>query len=357
MICFLRATKNLLSTRISFSGLHLCSFFLITLGLTACNNRKDVDLSNIDLTVTIERFDRDLGSLKVKTIQQQAPLLQKKYGNFYSDFMDGMLGAGHTADTSYYANLRTILSSRDFNALKDEVDHKYPDMSKQESELTDAFKHVKYYYPGQKLPRLISFFSGFAVQTPIGNDYIGIGLDMFLGADSKFYPAIRQSVPLYISKKFTPENITPRVMETFIREEIFPEPESLNTLLDRMIYNGKILYFMDATMPAVSDSLKIGYTAAQLDWCKTFEPQIWAYFLENNLLYDTDYMKIQKYLTEAPFTPGIGEKNESAPKLALYIGWQIVKKYMDVNSNIKLQDLMKDPDYQMILSKSKYKPK
>ena len=357
MICFLSATKNLPLKLVPFSQLHLCSFFFITLALAACNNQKDVDLSKINLKVNIERFDKDLGSLSVKTVRQQAPLLQKKYGNFYSDFMDGMLGAGHTGDTTYYTNLRTILSSPDFNALKEEVSLKYPDMNKQESELTDAFKHIKYYYPKQKLPRLISFFSGFAVQTPIGNDYIGIGLDMFLGADSKFYPAIRQSVPLYISKKFSPENITPRVMETFIREEIFPEPEALNTLLDRMIYNGKILYFMDATMPAISDSLKIGYTAAQLEWCKTFEPQIWAYFLENNLLYDTDYMKIQKYLTEAPFTPGIGEKNESAPKLALFIGWQIVKKYMDENSNIQLQDLMKETDYQMILAKSKYKPK
>ena len=68
-------------------------------------------------------------------------------------------------------------------------------------------------------------------------------------------------------------------------------------------------------------------------------------------------MKIQKYLTEAPFTPGIGEKNESAPKLGIYIGWQIVKKYMKKNEDVSLQDLMKNANYQEILTRSKYKPK
>ena len=145
-------------------------------------------------------------------------------------------------------------------------------------------------------------------------------------------------------------------METFVREELFPEPENLNSLLDRMIFNGKILYFMDAVMPKLTDSLKIGYSAKQMEWCQRFEPQIWGYFLDSNLLYESDYMKIQKYLTEAPFTPGIGEKNESSPKLAVFIGWQIVRKYVEENE-VSLQDLMQDTDYQKILTKSKYKPK
>jgi gliding motility-associated lipoprotein GldB len=331
-------------------------FFFISLFLFGCKNKKDIDVSDIDLEIKVERFDQDLSSLTVQNFPSKLPGLQSKYGIFYTDFMEGMLSIGTPGEPSFQSNLKTVLSTPDYQALKQEVAAQYPDLEVQEQELTEAFKRVIYYYPDQKIPRLIGFFSGFAVQTPIGNNYVGIGLDMFLGADSKFYPALRNSIPAYISRRFTPENITPRVMETFIREELFPEPEQATSLMQKMIYNGKILYFMDAVMPNVADSLKIGYSTPQMQWAQEFEGGVWAYFLEQNLLYEADYMKIQKYLTDAPFTPGIGEGNESAPKLGVFIGWQIVRAYMERNPEVTMQDLMKENDFQKILDQAKYRP-
>lgn len=331
-------------------------FFFIALALFACKDKKAVDVSHIDLDIKIERFDKEISALTPQNLSVQLPPMEKKYGVFYHDYMENILGVGRTNDESYYQNLITVISDTDFNALKQEVAVKFPDMQKQEEELTDAFKHVKYYYPKQKIPRLISFFSGFSYQTIIGNNYIGLGLDMFLGADSKFYPALRGSIPAYLSRRFTPENITPRVMEAYIREELFPEPDQSTSLMQKMVHNGKVLFLMDALMPKVADSLKIGYTSAQMKWAEDYEAGIWGYFLEQNLLYETDYMKFQKYLTEAPFTPGIGNKNESAPKLAVFTGWKIVKEYMDKNPSVTLQDLMADNDFQKILDKSKYRP-
>lgn len=332
-------------------------FFFITLFLCSCRNKQGVDTSRIKLDLKIERFDQDISALRSSGLADELPSLEKKYNPFYSDFIEGMINAGSISDTGYYANMRLIIQNKDFNELKAEVSNTFKDMSKEEEALTDAFKRVKYFYPQEKVPRLIAFFSGFAVQVPIGENYIGIGLDMFLGAQSKFYPALRPGIPQYISKRFTPENITPRVMETFVREELFPEPENQHTLLDRMIYNGKVLYFMKTVMPDVPDSLLINYTDKQQRWVEEYEPGIWGYFLENNLLYESDYMKLQKFLTEAPFTPGIGDDNQSAPKLALYSGWQIVKSYMERNPQISIPALMKDEDYQSILDKSHYKPK
>ena len=332
-------------------------FFLITVYLFGCSNKKKIDVSNIDLSIKIERFDREMDKLNPANLSSTVPELARQYGFFYKDYMEGMLSVGDTRDTGYFRNLRSVLSNRDYLELKKAVESKFPTLERQETELTDAFKHIRYYYPNQKLPRIISFFSGFTVQTPIGNDYVGIGLDMFLGADATFYPALRQSIPLYISRRFTPENITPRVMEAFIREEMFPEKDDDKTLLSKMIYNGKISYLMDAVLPETPDTLKTGYTKQQTEWCKTYEPDIWGYFLENNLLYETDYMKYQKYLTEAPFTPGIGERNESAPKLGIFIGRQIVRNYMEKNPEITLQQLMNETDAQKILNESKYKPK
>jgi gliding motility-associated lipoprotein GldB len=332
-------------------------FFLTAIILSGCQNKKAVDVSHIDVNIRIERFDQDLDTLHPQNIATGLPVLEKKYSSFYRDYIEGMLGAGSTADTAYYSNMRLILGNEDFAALKREVNGTFKDLKEKENELGDAFRHIKYFYPKVQVPRIISFYSGFSVQVPLGENYLGIGLDMFLGADSRFYPALRQSIPQYISRRFTPENITPRLIETFVREEMFPEPDDLHTLLDRMVYNGKVLYFMQSVLPEVPDSLIMNYTSDQKKWVDKYESDIWGYFLENDLLYESDYMKIQKFLTEAPFTPGIGNRNESAPKLALFTGWQIVKEYMDRNQDVDLPALMKNTDYQQILTDSRYKPR
>lgn len=333
--------------------------FLIFLGLlgASCTRKKEPDLSKIKLDVKIERFDQDMQQLDAANLETKCPDLQKKYGWFYADYMEGMLSVGPVSDTAYYQNLRMVLGQQDYRALATEVATKFPDLKKQEEELTDAFKRIQYHFPKQKIPRIISFLSGFAVQTPIGNDYIGIGLDMFLGSDSKFYPALVQSIPQYIYRRFTPENICPRVVEAFIREELYPERDADQSFIDKMVYNGKVLYLMQELMPEAADRTLIGYTEAQLNWCKDYETDIWAYYMEENLLFETDYLKMQKYLTDAPFTPGLGEGQSSAPKLGVWTGWQIVKKYMDEHPEVSLQQLLALKDAQKILKNSRYKPK
>jgi gliding motility-associated lipoprotein GldB len=334
-------------------------FFFSCLLAASCNNKKGPDVSEINLEISIERFDKELNTINTSNLTQRSQELRKKYTWFYDDYMSQMLSVGSPAtDASYLNTLSTVLQNKDYKELSSTVQQAFPNLERHEDELTNAFKHVRYYYPKQKIPRLITFISGFAVQTPIGNDYIGIGLDMFLGSyGAKFYPALRESLPYYIARRFTPENITPRVIEAFAREEMFPEKDEDRNLLSKMIYNGKILYMMDAFIPEVPDTLKIGYTTQQLQWCQENEGGIWAYLLENELLFNSDYKKIQRYLAEAPFTPGLGENSDSAPKLGVWTGWQIVRKYMEQHPEVSLQQLMLENDPQKILTESKYKPK
>ena len=331
--------------------------FVLCLIFTACNRNKSVDVSNIPVNVKVERFDKDFDQLRNKPLSPQITVLQNKYGLFYQDFIERVIKLGSTADTNYYRNVRDVFAGEAYMDLKHDVDAAFPNTDKMDAELTDAFRRIKYYYPQKRLPKVYAYFSGFQAQTTIGDGYFGIGLDLFLGANSRFYPALVESFPHYISRRFTPANIAPRVVEGIAREDMFPENEKDVSLLQKMIYNGKILYFMDKVLPDVSDSIKIGYTPQQVKWCEDFKANIWNFFLEENLLYETDFQKIQKYLNEAPFTPGLGEKNESAPKLAVWTGWQIVRQYMDKHPDITLAQLMTDRDAQKILNEAKYRPK
>lgn len=331
--------------------------FITCLLFAACTQNKKIDVSHIPVNVKIERFDDDFDAMSKKPMSAQATYLQKKYGVFYADYIERILRAGSIQDTGYFTVLRQVFANKAYHDLKHDVDSVYPNLHQQDEQLTDAFRRIKYYFPKKKLPKVYAYFSGFQAQTSIGDGYFAIGLDLFLGRNSRFYPALIENFPMYISRRFTPDNIAPRVAEGIIREDMFPEKDEYKTLLSKMIYNGKVMYMMDLVVPDVADTTKIGYTTAQLKWCETFKPQIWGYFLDENLLYDTDELKTQKYLNEAPFTPGLGEKNESAPKLGVWTGWQIVRQYMEKHPEVTLPQLMADDDAQQILKDSKYRPK
>ena len=345
-------------TSIRSKTIQIYLFFFTGLLLASCGHSKKIDVSNIDLEVKISRFDHDFDRMRTQPMAKEAHQLLNTYGPFYADYIQRVLRAGSIKDTAYFKTLREdVFKGNAYADLKHDVDVAYPNVDKQETELTDAFKRIKYYYPQKKLPKVYAYFSGFQAQTTLGDGYFGIGLDMFLGTDSRFYPALVQTLPHYITVRFTPENITPRVIEGLAREDMFPDNGHEKTLLSKMIYNGKIFYFMDQVLPDMPDSLKIGYTTQQVKWCTDFKQQIWGYFLEENLLYETDFMKYEKYISEAPFTPGLGEKNESAPKLGEWAGWQIVKAYMARHPEITLQQLMNEKDSQKILTESRYRPK
>src|ERR1700758_4071029 len=84
--------------------------FLTTALLPACRHAKDVDVRNIDVNVTIERFDHDMNVMESKPIAPQAAYMQKKYGVFYNDFMERILPL-NTRDTSYFKTLREIFAA------------------------------------------------------------------------------------------------------------------------------------------------------------------------------------------------------------------------------------------------------
>ena len=121
-----------------------------------------------------------------------------------------------------------------------------------------------------------------------------------------------------------------------------------------MIYQGKLMYFMDALMPDMNDTLKIGYTKKQLNWCKKNEAQMWLNLVENKRLYSNKRMDIIRYINDGPYTNGF--PLESPARTGIWIGWQIVRKYMKEHPEITVPQLMQDSDYQQILNDSKYFP-
>ena len=111
---------------------------------------------------------------------------------------------------------------------------------------------------------------------------------------------------------------------------------------------------MDALMPQTENNIKINYNSAQLKWCENNAEPIWFYFIDHQLLYTADTKEIIKYMGEAPFTQGFPEG--SPGRIGHWVGWQIVKAYMNKNPSTTLQQLLQINNAQELLKKSGYKP-
>ena len=99
----------------------------------------------------------------------------------------------------------------------------------------------------------------------------------------------------------------------------------------------------------------ISYTPDQLEWAEENEVNIWTYFVERQLLFETDGKLLERFVNPAPFSKFYLEfDNDSPPRLGRYIGWQIVSSYMK-NNNVPLQ-MLSGKTTDEIFENAKYKP-
>ena len=121
-----------------------------------------------------------------------------------------------------------------------------------------------------------------------------------------------------------------------------------------MIYKGKIMYFINEIVPHISDEDKLRFSKKQIAWCEDNEQSIWAYFIQNDILFSTDIKQYKSYINYSPFAKGMS--NKSPGRIAYWLGWKIVNEYMGNNTSVTLIELMQNTKPQEILQQSGYKP-
>jgi gliding motility-associated lipoprotein GldB len=237
--------------------------------------------------------------------------------------------------------------------LYQEVEEKYKNFGTQQSEIEDLFKHIKYYFPTIKTPTIYTVISEMDNNSKAiyANDKLVIALELYLGKDHKFYGEF----PAYLSQNFEQRQMLPDIVSSFAFG-VLPNPKDKD-LLSMMISSGKELYLKDILLPEYSDAERIGYSEDQIKWSKDNESYIWEYFVNDKLLYSTDSKLANRFINVAPFSKFYLEiDNESPGRIGQWVGWQIVRSFMENNPKVTIQDLIKMNEKD-IFELSKYKPK
>jgi len=300
--------------------------------------------------VEIVRFDKDFIALNTQKMDEAIGKLYRDYPLFLPKYLTDVLGTNPT-DTVQVARLITgFLTDTAFTAVNKKVLSVFDNVKPYEQALTTSLGLMHHYFPQLKTPEVYFFVSGFNRSIITTDDFIGIGVDLYLGSD---YPKYSEITYEYLTYNMRPENVVPDVVSAFIFKS-FPVDYKDNRLLENMIYRGKLMYLFSSVMPGYKPHDLMGYSSLQWEWCRKYEKEIWQVIVDQRDLFSSDMMLIGKYVNDAPFTSPVSQ--ESPGRLGTWVGWQIVNKYMDKNQDITLEQLMKETNYQKILDGSGYNP-
>lgn len=316
--------------KISLYLLVLCFFFI------SCGKKNKIEkaVAEIPIEIEVKRFDK----IFFETPTADLPKIKEAFPYFFPLGNDDEVWLSKMQDPQW-------------RELYAEVQKKYSDFEPVQKDLTTLLKHIKYYFPQTKIPKVITVISEMDYNNKViyADSLLIISLEMYLGKEHRFY-----QFPNYLKQNFEQKNIMPDVVSSFSLRKI--PPATSKNFLSRMVTSGKELYLKDLLLPEYSDADKIGYTEEQIKWCEENESYMWRYFIEKEMLYSDDQKLSSRFINPAPFSKFYLEiDNESPGQVGAWIGWQIVRSFMD-NNKVSLQELLSTSPKE-IFEKSKYKPK
>ena len=319
-----------------YFGLPVLGLLSLLLVIGCKNEDKTAkEVAKIPIELSISRFDREFANAKPKDL----PELKSKYPYLFPV---------QFPDSVWEAKLTDTIQKE----LSAEVHKAFANFKAEAEDLESLFKHVKYYFPEMDPPKVVTITSDvrYDQRVVLTDTLLLLGLDNYLGPDHHFYGGIQKYLAAGLDKKYLTADVASAIAKKVLH---YPKNRSF---LARMIYYGKELYLKDRLLPHASEGQKIGYSEEEVKWAQNNEEQIWRYFVERELLYSTDAKLDRRFLDPAPFSKFQLELDSESPgRLGRYMGWQIVRAFMDKN-DVDLHQMLALPA-DKIFKKSNYKPR
>lgn len=319
---------------------------------------KNIDISKIDLNIEVTRFDQIFDDQVNSSELNNSLLMLRQQDSIFFDFYTvQVMNFGKISDTvgPVLWSIEEFLTNEAVADLRDTINYKFENINPFTKELTEAFKHFKYYFPEKSIPKVYTINSEFSYNVVmLDSTLLAVALDMYLGQDYPYYYSF--DFPNYIIKRLEREYMVPNCMEVIYNEYFGPDDmRETEALIYAMIENGKKLYFLECMQPKKQKHILIGFSKEQYNWCQKEEADIWKFYNEMDLFYSKDYMEHRRHAKDGPTT--LGMPPEAPGNVGSWVGWQIVNQYMkNAGENVSLQELLLTKP-ETILAKSKYKPK
>jgi hypothetical protein len=326
------------------------ALFTLLLATSTAQSGCDPDGRNAAAgTIPLRRFDRDFYRL----LQTDTPALQQQIAAGYAPLLE-VIGKSlfrmedSTPTPALFERLLNYYAEPTLNQLYRDALKQYENVETIESELGNSFRRLQSRFPGMQIPAVYLHVSGLQQNVIVADSLLSLSIDRYLGAD---YPLYRDFFRADQRRRMERIYVVPDCLTAWLLSE-YPFRGDGRVLLERMIYEGKIKYILHQACPQLIPEMWMGYTPAEYQWCRRNEKTLWRLMIERKHLYTPDAATTTRYFSAAPST---FIADDAPGNLGVWVGWQIVAKYMD-KTHVSTENLMNDGDYREILRKSKYRP-
>jgi len=318
---------------------------------------KAPDVDSVADQIKLVRFDEMLMDLDTNNLAEGLKILELQESDIFNLYFRQLIPLTRNGEHDV-AKLSDFIKNTNVRKSNAGIKAKFQSMDDELEDIGQAVGYLRHYLPSSEIPNLYTLYGDYSYQAFIfeesdGHDAIGICLDMFLGPDHN-YKAIDPKSPLfsdYITGRYQRSYIPIKALGVMVEDIL--GPINGTRLLDHMIYQGKKQYILSKVFPQMPQSMLLEFSDSEYAWTTSSELGIWDFFLDQELIFDTDQQKINSYINEAPRSKGMPE--QSPGRIGFYIGYKIVKAFMD-KSDSTIAELVTHQDFDEIFRLSKYKP-
>ena len=338
----------------------LASFvILLTLLCYSCGEKdshKDIVVDVDGKTLSTYRFDQDVFNADYSNPANVKQNLSDKYGRFLCEYVEVILGAGACDSLSTYASLGRFASMQDYKDLENEINVNFPQarLDSVSDQLKMSIARLQQVLPQVIWPKIYFMNSGFNLSSYCKEDYVAVGLDFYLGQNNKFTQMV--PFPAYQKEDMTVKQLVPSTLKNMAYYYLL-NTDTLtrdNDMLAEMIFHGKAIYATWLSFEEISFEDLMSWSPDQLRWAEAHTLQIWKEVAKQDVLFSKNRIEIKKWFDVGPFTHVGNVPQESPPQLGIWMGFLMVKSYMEKNPGISVDRLFHETNNQKILQA--YKP-
>jgi hypothetical protein len=331
----------------------LCFSAIISL-FSACNSEKREKLPVTNLTEAIEKASAGgISADEVKVIKQE---FNKKFDRWCVDIMG--------VPPQYMANdsVLSVFLSRFIELNKPvliSVKKHFERYPKLNQDIEKCISKLKSAFPDAGDFEIFVYFSQFGltntfIDTVSGKHVLGYSAELFLDDTCSLYSQI-EGIPAWMKRYARTEQIAPYLAITYLNGRyLYKHPRK--TMLDEMIYQGKLWYSLLQLAPEISPDHLLGYNAEEWKFLQKEESNIWNFYLQEKTLFSTDFNRgYKRYFIQGERTTGAGLPEDCPPRIGNYSGLKIVSAYADKTGK-SLKQIWEESNAGNILRESGYNP-
>lgn len=292
--------------------------------------------------VPVFRYEEAL--MRIDTTQLSSQL--KTLAPNYPLYLEG----ADLEDTINLLRIRNFIQDPVVQSLYRKIETTYGQDQVLEKKIGRIFARTREYFPDFKDPKVYTYISYFDFMNRILylDSVVSIAIDLYTDHNEKMMEEV--GIPRYLSRRMNSDFLESDLCRVILARLIGPRPGT--SLLDYIVTDGKILFFMQQILPNTPEKTLLGYTEEEYLWCKAHEGEVWQYIVQQNLLFETNPTQFRYFVNEGPFNPLI----PGAPaRLNQFIGLRMIQSFNRKNRN-EGKDLL-SCSAQEVLRISMYKPR